>query len=349
MSDMVFAGGNSLWVSFQAKVAEFVNEHNGQARVGWPISERFPWDVVSSESFTPTIAWEDLGFEAYNTTRPAQGETWEQWEDRIAAELDPWLKVSPGTDPYTDQKLREIREKLASLQDDDSSSVSIDTDGDGMPDASLDTSYPTSLPDDSSASGDAQYPSSLPEDYVIPQRDSGGQSDKMQIRGDNPNANKPVEGGDNPVSGDLYRQGESRDSSDVTQTVRDNPNANKPVEGGDNPISGNLYRQGESHGSSDVAQTGEDNPNANQPVGGGDNPISGNLYRQGESRGSSDVAQTGRDNPNANQPVEKVGGAGGGEVSGAVSGAVGGAGGGEVSGAGGGEVSGAGGGAGGVA
>lgn len=58
---------------------------------------------VSEQSINPTIASEDLSFDALNSISPDPGQSWEESEEQVTGSdiLDPWLQVCPTTDPYT--------------------------------------------------------------------------------------------------------------------------------------------------------------------------------------------------------------------------------------------------------
>jgi hypothetical protein len=106
----VFEGADAFWKGVQNKIGDWVNDHGGSARIGDSISERFPWDAVAAESMNPTLAWEDLEFEAFATTPQLPGETERDWVDRVLENLDPWLSVSPLVDAYTQWKLDQLGE-----------------------------------------------------------------------------------------------------------------------------------------------------------------------------------------------------------------------------------------------
>lgn len=57
LGDTVFAGGNNLWLSFQRRVAEFVNGNHGLATIESPLSDRYDWLAVQADYFHPTETW----------------------------------------------------------------------------------------------------------------------------------------------------------------------------------------------------------------------------------------------------------------------------------------------------
>lgn len=57
ISRLVFAGGDSLWKSFQHQLTSFVNTYGGSARVGRTVSHRCDWDNVRSRYYNPSTSW----------------------------------------------------------------------------------------------------------------------------------------------------------------------------------------------------------------------------------------------------------------------------------------------------
>jgi hypothetical protein len=53
----VFDGGHRLWLSFQRKVAEFVNKNGGTATVRPAVSERYDWRQVVAKYYSPSTDW----------------------------------------------------------------------------------------------------------------------------------------------------------------------------------------------------------------------------------------------------------------------------------------------------
>jgi hypothetical protein len=88
--ETVFAGGHDFWLGWQRGVVKFIEDHGGQATAGEPFSERLPWEMVSEESFHPTVPWHEIGApEAFAMNSPRPSESWEAFDERISAELDP--------------------------------------------------------------------------------------------------------------------------------------------------------------------------------------------------------------------------------------------------------------------
>ncbi len=57
LGETVFAGANNLWLSFQRRVAAFVNGNGGLATIESPLSDRYDWLAVQADYFNPTETW----------------------------------------------------------------------------------------------------------------------------------------------------------------------------------------------------------------------------------------------------------------------------------------------------
>ncbi len=57
MSDQVFQGGHSLWLTFQERFEKFVNSNGGVAKKQTPTSNRHGWDQIKKDHFRPTEQW----------------------------------------------------------------------------------------------------------------------------------------------------------------------------------------------------------------------------------------------------------------------------------------------------
>jgi peptidoglycan hydrolase-like protein with peptidoglycan-binding domain len=57
LSATVFGAAHRLWLSFQRRVAAFVNGNGGMAAAETPLSNRYDWPTVEAVYHRPTIAW----------------------------------------------------------------------------------------------------------------------------------------------------------------------------------------------------------------------------------------------------------------------------------------------------
>jgi hypothetical protein len=57
ISDLVFRGGHRCWTSFQRRVREFVQSHDGGAALGVTSSHRYRWSDVEAAYYHPTVTW----------------------------------------------------------------------------------------------------------------------------------------------------------------------------------------------------------------------------------------------------------------------------------------------------
>ncbi|MDG4798155.1 peptidoglycan-binding domain-containing protein [Micromonospora sp. WMMD1082] len=57
MSTTVFGAAHQLWLSFQRRLAAFVNGNGGLATIESPTSDRYDWPTVRSAHHHPTTAW----------------------------------------------------------------------------------------------------------------------------------------------------------------------------------------------------------------------------------------------------------------------------------------------------
>jgi len=53
----VFGAAHRLWLSFQRRLAAFVNSNGGSAGIEVPVSNRYDWPTVQGTYHRPTVAW----------------------------------------------------------------------------------------------------------------------------------------------------------------------------------------------------------------------------------------------------------------------------------------------------
>lgn len=58
VQSQVWESSHALWLSYQARIATFINQNGGQAQAGYAIAERHDWDAYEVQSqYHPTEAW----------------------------------------------------------------------------------------------------------------------------------------------------------------------------------------------------------------------------------------------------------------------------------------------------
>jgi hypothetical protein len=57
LANTVFTAADRLWISFQRRVAEFVNNNGGLAVIPHRLSDRYDWDAVKAQYHSPTVSW----------------------------------------------------------------------------------------------------------------------------------------------------------------------------------------------------------------------------------------------------------------------------------------------------
>jgi hypothetical protein len=56
-SGTVFGAAHQLWLSFQRRLAAFVNGNGGLATIEPPTSKRYDWPTVQATYHHPSTAW----------------------------------------------------------------------------------------------------------------------------------------------------------------------------------------------------------------------------------------------------------------------------------------------------